>query len=247
MTPDVVVDIGNSRMKWGRVRGDRVAEVAVLDFADEGKWFAQALEWGLGTHTTWIIAGVNPPETEQLLSWLGQHADGISVLESHRAIPMSLGVEAPDSVGIDRLLACYAAKDHAVAGEPFLVVQAGTALVVNLVDAVGSFAGGAILPGLRLMAKALNEHTAQLPSVAIGGAVEPAPGRTTESAIRTGIFWASIGAILTLRAGFGDGEDLPIFITGGDAEILLDAIPEPVTHIPDLVLEGIRLAAEARP
>ena len=247
MTPDLVVDIGNSRMKWGRVRGDRVAEVAVLDFADEGKWFARSLEWGLGTHTTWIIAGVNPPKTEELLSWLGQHANGISVLETHRAIPMSLDVETPEAVGIDRLLACYAAKEHAIASEPFLVVQAGTALVVNLVNTAGAFAGGAILPGLALMAKSLNEHTAQLPSVIVGGAVEPVPGRTTEAAIRAGIFWASIGAILTLRAGFGDGVDLPIFITGGDAEVLLDAIPGPVTHIPDLVLEGIRLAAEARP
>lgn len=247
MTPDVVVDIGNSRMKWGRVRGNRVAEVAVLDFADEGKWFTRALEWGLGTHTTWIIAGVNPPKTEELLSWLGQHADGISILESHCAIPMSLDVEVPDSVGIDRLLACFAAKEHAEPGEPFLVVQCGTALVVNLVNGAGAFAGGAILPGLELMAKSLSENTAQLPPVIVGEAVEPLPGRTTDAAIRTGIFWASIGAILTLRAGFGDGADLPIFITGGDAEVLLDAIPEPVTHIPDLVLEGIRLAAEARP
>ncbi len=247
MTPHVVVDIGNSRMKWGLVRGGRIAETATLDFGDRGNWFTRAVEWRLGTHTTWVIVSVNPTATDEFLAWLGQHADGISLLEDRVAIPIELDVETPESVGLDRLLACYAAKKYAEPGQPFLVVQAGTALVINLVNADGVFCGGSLLPGLALMAKSLHEHTAKLPEVAIRKPVEAVPGLTTEDAIRTGIYWASIGAISTLRAGFGPGEMLPIFITGGDAAILFDEIPEPVTHLPDLVLEGIRLAAEARP
>ncbi len=246
MTPDVVVDIGNSRMKWGRVRGDRVAEVASLDLYSEDVWLEQATHWEVDSTSRWVIVSVNPPATDEFLPWLGGASSTVRVIESHSQIPLPLSIESPGQVGHDRLLACLGARTYRPSGEAYLVVQAGTALVINLVDAAGSFAGGAILPGLGLMAKSLNEHTAQLPSVIVGEAVEPLPGRTTEAALRAGIFWASIGAVLTLRAGFGDGVDLPIFITGGDAEVLLDAIPEPVTHIPDLVLEGIRLAAEAR-
>ena len=247
MTPNVVADIGNSRMKWGLVRGQRVAEVAVLDLSDRGQWFVRALEWSLGPHTTWVIASVNPSATEELLTWLGEHADGISLLETHHAVPLMLDVETPESVGLDRLLACFAAKEYMELARPFLVVQAGTALVINTVNAAGAFAGGAILPGLTLMAKSLHDHAALLPMVTLREPVAPLPGRTTEAAIRAGIYSACVGAILSQRAGVGQGKNLPVVLTGGDAEILLPAIPPPVRHIPDLVLEGIRLSAEARP
>ena len=247
MTPDVVVDIGNSRMKWGRVVAERVAEVAVFESDDSEIWFEQATKWHLDESTNWVIASVHPVATEAFVEWLGTGVGSVTVLVSHAQIPLPLDVESPESVGLDRLLSCLAAKKIADSDRPFLVIQAGTALVLNLVDATGAFAGGAILPGLTLMAKSLNEHTALLPEVRIHEAVEPAPGRTTASAIRSGIFWAGIGAILTLRAGYDEAATLPIYLTGGDAEVLLPAIPEPVFHIPDLVLEGIRIAAEARP
>lgn len=247
MTPDVVVDIGNSRMKWGRVRGDRVAEIANLDLYSEDAWLEQATRWELDATSQWVVVSVNPPATDEFLPWLGGVGATVKLIESHLQIPLALSVDSPEQVGLDRLLACLGARIYHSCDEPFLVVQAGTALVVNSVGAGGLFAGGAILPGLGLMAKSLNDHTAQLPLVKLGEPVEPLPGRTTDAAIRTGIFWASIGAILALRAGFGDGADLPIYLTGGDAEVLIDAIPEPVTHIPDLVLEGLRIAAEALP
>ena len=247
MTPDVVVDIGNSRMKWGRVRGNRVAEVASLDLYSENAWLEQATRWDLDSSSRWVVVSVNPPATAEFSPWLGGASATVKVIDSPSQIPLDLSVDSPEQVGLDRLLACLGARIYHSSDEPFLVVQAGTALVVNWMDASGSFAGGAILPGLALMAKSLNEFTAQLPLVKLREPVEPLPGRTTDAAIRAGIFWASLGAILTLRAGFGEGADLPIFITGGDAEVLLDAIPDPVTHIPDLVLEGIRISAEALP
>ena len=240
MTPDVVVDIGNSRMKWGLVRGGRIAEIAALDF-ERGSWVQQGLAWDVDPGSDWYVASVNPPVFDRFKKALGD----VIRIESYRQIPLKLDVDTPESVGLDRVLACLAAKEHAQIRGPFLVVQAGTALVINLVNAAGAFAGGAILPGLALMARSLRKHTAQLPEVVIDKSQEPIPGRTTRDAIRTGIYWASIGAILTLRASFAHGEILPIYLTGGDAELLLASIPEPVAHLPDLVLEGIRITAEA--
>ncbi len=240
MTPDVVVDIGNSRMKWGLVNDGRIVDTAVLNF-DRESWVQQGLAWDVDQGSDWYVASVNPPVFDRLKKTL----DHVIPIESYRQIPLKLDVDTPDTVGLDRLLACLAAKESAEAGRPFLVVQAGTALVINLVNAAGAFAGGAILPGLALMARSLREHTAQLPEVVIDKSQEPIPGRTTRDAIRTGIYWASIGAILTLRAGYDHGEVLPVYLTGGDAQLLRGSVPEPATHLPDLVLEGIRLAAEA--
>ena len=258
MNQGVVVDIGNTRMKWGRVIDGRIADVEALDPRDTTDWFMQVLEWELPKGTRWVLASVHPQATASLVTWLGEESHSVMLLDSHRQIPLALDVDEPESVGLDRLLACAAAKALAprslggltpTAREngpgPFLVVQAGTALVVNLVNADGAFAGGAILPGLSLMAKSLREHTGLLPEVIVREPVESTPGRTTEAAIRTGIYWAAIGAIRTLRERFGGG--LPLYLTGGDAEVLLPAIAEPVFHHPNLVLEGIRLSAEAWP
>ena len=78
-------------------------------------------------------------------------------------VPMPVRVAEPDKVGTDRLLLALGAKT--VAGAPCIVVSAGTAITVDVVDADGFFAGGAIAPGFGLAADALHEKTAFLPRV----------------------------------------------------------------------------------
>jgi len=250
VTPDVVVDIGNTRMKWGRVDGERIEAVAVLGLDDPAAWFAKAVEWTAVPFGRWTIASVNPKVTASLTDWLRGRSSFAEVVGSHRDVPIQLDVEQPESVGMDRLFACCAARNRLAAGAPFLVVQAGTALVVNFVSRAGVFAGGAILPGLSLMARSLHEHTALLPEVSLGNTPSNSPGRTTEEAIRTGVYWAAVGAIATLRYGFGvaaQHKDLTVFLTGGDAELLVPALGQIADHQPNLVLEGILSVYYPRP
>src|SRR5439155_10625545 len=103
----------------------------------------------------------------------------------------------------------------------------GSAVTVDLIDATGTFRGGVIFPGLRLMAHALHEHTALLPLVAVDRLQEP-PGTTTVDAIRSGIAQAVLGGvqrtIACYRARFAP-TPMSVFVTGGDGPLLNRASP----------------------
>jgi type III pantothenate kinase len=126
-------------------------------------------------------------------------------------------------------------------------VNAGTAVTVDLLDESGAFAGGAIFPGLRLMALALHEHTAQLPLVATEGPLpDGPPGKNTDAAMRLGILHAVAGGIDALiRATSTRCSMSPrLFLTGGDMSPQLAGLLEtrqmfPSEIRPALTLEGI--------
>ena len=116
-----------------------------------------------------------------------------------------------------------------------------------MVAADGRFLGGAILPGPSLMARALAQGTSKLPEVwALEHADPPAlPGRNTREAIAAGIGWGMRGAIaeLVARGRLVLGPSAPVILTGGWSRAILPAVPG-ATEMPDLVLQGIALAAE---
>jgi len=117
------------------------------------------------------------------------------------------------------------------AGGACVIVSMGTAITIDVVGARGEFKGGLIAPGLRLMSRALHDHTALLP------AVEPARrrsalGRHTRGAIEAGISFAAEGLI---RAAVAQHRGR-VFGTGGDAPLFRDLFDE---LVPGLGLEGI--------
>lgn len=244
MTPDIVVDIGNSRMKWGRVTRGAVAEMVSLSLTDEWEWKGQLAKWRLELPMKWAMAGVNPPAMQRFESWAG---DGGVRISTYRQIPLEVAVEQPEQVGIDRLLNAIAAASK----QPTLVVSIGTAVTIDLVDGNRTFRGGAILPGLRLMTQSLTQGTAALPDVPMTEPASPLPGKSTAAAIRTGVFWSILGAINGLRASYpfelvGDAkaQTLPVVLTGGDHALFVEDMEQPCQVAPMLTLEGIRLVAE---
>jgi type III pantothenate kinase len=135
----------------------------------------------------------------------------------------------PKTVGADRLAQASAA--WARAKGPCVVVSMGTAITIDVVSARGDFLGGAIAPGLSLMARALHEHTALLPAVKPVRRRTPL-GRRTREAIQSGISFAAEGLI---RYGFARGR-ARVYGTGGDAPLFRDLFDE---LVPELGLEGI--------
>jgi len=254
VTPDVVVDIGNTRMKWGVCRG-RVAGVVRLPLDDTAVWDAE-----LGTlpaprtgARTWAVASVNPPALRRFVEWASRHGK-LAVFEDYTTLPIRVHVDEPARVGLDRLFGAVAARAMIPAGAPAATVDVGTAVTVNLIDADGAFQGGAIFPGPRLMARALNEFTAKLPlsEPNNNSADFRVPAKNTADAIRTGILAALSGGVVQLLRAFAEQRSAPlrVFVTGGGAH-LLDGLSVPrvaeLVTVPSLTLEGIRIAAEALP
>jgi type III pantothenate kinase len=261
MKPDMVADVGNSRIKWGECKHGYIAGSASLPPDDLDAWQGKLEGWVSTRPLAWAVSGVHPERRDRLADWLRQRGDKVLVLDSWRQLRVQVSLAQPERVGIDRLLNAVAAKNRRMRRVPAIVIDAGSAVTVDLVDETCVFRGGAIFPGVRLMAQALHDYTALLPLVEVRASNPALPGTSTEDAIAAGVFWAVAGGIkalvrqLAARAReladphlAGPRPHPPIvFLTGGDAHLLAPVMDADIQVWPTMTLEGIRLAAEALP
>ncbi|MEC9030211.1 MAG: type III pantothenate kinase [Cyanobacteriota bacterium] len=148
----------------------------------------------------------------------------------------------PVWLGIDRALAAWGALRRAhtsgLSSSGLLVADAGTVLSLTRVTAAGDFAGGQLVPGLRLQLRAMAQGTQGLIDPGIGSvSAEPFPFATAE-AMRRGSLQALLGTLLEAQREAA----LPLWLCGGDASVLQEALSQrglDVVHHPNLVLEGM--------
>jgi type III pantothenate kinase len=256
MKPNLVVDVGNSRIKWGYCADDRVVYRASLPPDEPAAWEDQIKRWDLGAGLQWAVAGVHPERAERMMEWVKKRGDQIVSIQDRHSLPIQMIlVEEPHRVGIDRLLNAIAARDRVHREVSIFIIDAGSAVTVDWVDEEGAFRGGAIFPGIQMMAKALHDNTAALPLLSIDtdpkNAIPALPGTSSRTAMTAGIYWAvaeGIKAILRQLNGVaGAGRKHETFLTGGDAQYLAPVMDLDVQLWPTMTLEGIRIAAEALP
>lgn len=253
MKVDMVVDIGNSRMKWGWCANGTVEQSVSLPPDDDAAWDRQLTAWKAHAPRRWAITSVHFMRRDRLLEWLEWRGHQVIVVDRGSTLPLAVLVDQPEQVGMDRLMNAVAAESRR-GGKPAIIVDAGTAVTVDVVDETGAFRGGAIFPGLRLMAKALHDYTALLPLVEISTTPPDVIATSTTTAIQMGVFYAVVGGInahislidRTVRV------ISQIFLTGGDARLLRQFVYtqaefDQVVLWPEMTLEGIRIAAEAQP
>ncbi len=248
MTPAVVVDVGNSRIKWGLCSAAAVTEAVSLPPDEPGAWLRQIEAWRLPCPAAWAVSGVHPPRRDAFMDWLRARGDTVVLVDDPMDLPLRVLVERPDWVGVDRLLDAVAANSRRRPGAPAVIVDSGSAVTVDYVDESGAFRGGVIFPGPRLMAKALHDYTALLPVVEVKQPIPAVPATWTRPAMVAGIFWAVVGGIESVLAQYARAAGTPpdLFLTGGDGALLHPALPQ-AQHWPTMTLEGTRLSAEALP
>jgi type III pantothenate kinase len=147
----------------------------------------------------------------------------------------------PASIGPDRLANAVAAKF--CFGAPVVVVDFGTAVTFDVVNAKGDYVGGIIAPGLAAMTDYLHEKTALLPRIKIA---EPrnVVGKSTEHAMLVGAVLGYRGLVRELIRELKRelrAKKLPVVATGGYAKLMAAKLPEISAVEPDLTLEGLRL------
>lgn len=148
----------------------------------------------------------------------------------------------PKSIGPDRLANAVAARHHF--GAPAVVVDFGTAVTFDVVDARGNYVGGIIAPGLAAMTDYLHERTALLPRIKIREVKSPI-GKSTKHAMLVGAVHGYRGLVRELIAELRrelKAKQLPVVATGGYAELIAAKLPEISAIEPNLTLEGLRLA-----
>jgi type III pantothenate kinase len=247
----IAVDIGNTSIKLGLFAADAggwpvPARIAVVSTRDVDAW--QALAALPEDRSRWVVGSVHRDAETQLARWVAHHrpADAYRKLEN-ADLPMESRVEFPERVGTDRLLAAVAAAALRAPARPAIVIDAGTAVKVDLVTADGAFAGGVIWPGWRMMSQSLAGNTDALPLVNAAMAEAPPAivGTSTDKAIRSGLFWGNVGAVreFVARMTAELGVDPEIFVTGGDAARLAQHACRNPRVVEELVLAGIVITA----
>jgi type III pantothenate kinase len=148
---------------------------------------------------------------------------------------LSCAYEDPKSLGIDRWLAIAAAYNQY--NEPLLVIDAGSAITMDIIGPGGQHVGGYIAPGLTLMHDALWKNTSDVRVVGSGSEELWLPGKNTQQAVNRGCLLAAVSTIESLAAQF----PVRIVITGGDAKILIQAMSLSANNHANLVLDGLIL------
>jgi type III pantothenate kinase len=230
MTPHVVVDIGNTRLKWGLAGPDgrSIARTASLP-EDPDAWQRELAAWrsappldAVAGPLNWVLASVRPQRSERLRAWLEARGDRVVLLEKAAQLPLKVGVEHPDWVGIDRLLNGVAATLYVPPGRGAVLIDAGSAVTLDWLDEEHTFRGGAIYPGLDLMAEALHSYTALLPRTEVTWPVPELPAGETVPAMQVGIFLAVSGGIREAVRVYAEKAAVPprVFFSGGQAPLL---------------------------
>lgn len=220
----LAVDIGNTRAKVGVFKDHQLIET--LNFSH------QEFEAGL---RDWIKSGDNEKSIQylggasvgnrdvyQALTRLVQElplAKWLSI-DYQTPLPVENAYASPKTLGIDRICACVGARERQTEGA-LLVIDAGTAITYDFLDAQNRYQGGGIAPGLRLRFRVLNDYTAALPLVDKEGDLVLI-GYNTETSIRSGVVNGMLAEIEGLIEQYKKlaGPDLQVFLTGGDADFL---------------------------
>jgi len=270
---NVAVDIGNTRLKCGILSPNGEGEVNFVPLPPKGERLSecalrQLFWWESLSDADVLTEDVYPePLTWRIaqtgsFTWQELKAEVLKVrprdkfkVVTRQHVPLKIDVDSPQKVGIDRLLAAFAAVKK-YGDVPMLIVDAGSALTVDVVQDQ-TFCGGALLPGLVAQSESYPKISAKLPTVSIPDpflTTRPVyPGRNTQDAIHNGLYWGTTGAIRQFYAMFFSNNSKKrtalLILTGGDADYLRPGLTQVIPfrrikHHDALVLEGINLCAQ---
>jgi type III pantothenate kinase len=245
----LLFDIGNTNTHVGLADERRVRKQINIPTRE---WFSEnanmrvknfvGSEKIMGT----ILCSVVPRATPRVKKFVRRFWK-LNALELSPKTLRGVGIDypKPNSIGPDRLANAVAAKFHF--GAPVVVVDFGTAVTFDVVNAKGNYVGGIIAPGLAAMTDYLHEKTALLPRIKIRE-TKNVVGKSTEQAMLVGAVRGYRGLIRELIGQLKRelrAKDLPVIATGGYAKLIARKLPEISEVRNDLTLEGLRLQVQS--
>jgi type III pantothenate kinase len=239
----LALDLGNTALKYGLFGPAGLHESGVLASP------AHLAElWQRTQPAQAILASVANEATTQ--PWLASlaAANGLRRIlpfqPGFTPVPVRNAYATPHTLGADRLAAVVGAASLRP-GQNTLVIDAGTALKLDLVTADGTYHGGSIAPGLRMRLQALHTFTGRLPLLELPAVEEAVQliGNSTASCLLSGVLRGTAAEVRGLVAEYQQlHPGLGLLLTGGDAPYVaaaLASLASPIFVVPELVLLGL--------
>ena len=250
----LALDIGNSSISVGLFRGDsldvhRIDTLPPRTPSGYEETLTKVLK-GEEVHGV-VVCSVAPHLTGPVLEVVKTLSDKEPLVVGPETADglMRLDVNDPSKVGADRIASSLAASK--MFGPPVAVLDFGTATTVDFISSGPIYNGGAILPGLLMMARALSEDAALLPEVdfkrdTIFNGIKPI-GKDTEGNIISGIIYGTAGAVANIieTVEKSEGISYRIAVTGGFMQYMLPYLKRSDFKEPALVLKGLKIIYES--
>jgi type III pantothenate kinase len=245
----LLLDIGNSRVKWAWLM-DRHLERPGFALHRRRDFDEVLTDLPLDepAPAAVLAASVAAPELTGALAHAVKRCWGLTMqlaTTESAACGVRCGYTDPRQLGVDRWMAILGAHLHHQT--PVCVVNAGTAVTIDLLRTDGEHLGGLIVPGLGLMQEVLQRDTGRIEAatrlVVQNGPAGAGPGRDTASGMRNGALLAISSLIRDcVRRANDPAFGATVVLTGGDAETLMPELDGLIVdHRPLLVLEGLAL------
>lgn len=236
----LLMDAGNSRIKWVLAQGDERLAVEQLPVAQSAQLNLHFADRAYGDLRQVWVSNVAGTKVEHRIrdACAVRHWQPQFIRSQAAQCGVRNGYENPEQLGCDRWAALIAAWHHA--RRACLVVCSGTATTIDALSDRGEFMGGLILPGIELMQRSLAGATAQLPLAE--GCYAGFP-RNTADALVSGVIQASCGAIQRQYELLGV-PGAPVLLSGGAAQVLQLHLPLSARMMDNLVLQGLLLIAQ---
>jgi type III pantothenate kinase len=245
----LVIDVGNTRLKWAWLSSTGLSDQQAVVHRDAkpGIWTTALFQSGQKPQRVLVSNVAGPAMAKTLTRFTKKifHVDVEFITAEQEFHGLKSGYLDPTLLGADRWLALIGAWTRTRSA--LCVVDAGTAVKVDSVDASGQHLGGLIVPGIHMMREALMKKTSD-----IARAAEQSTPSLAGILANNTIGAVSRGAVFAL-AGMADraaevieqstGVKPKLFITGGDAGMITGTMRSHGEIVPDLVLQGLAVIA----
>ncbi|MCB0272143.1 MAG: type III pantothenate kinase [Bdellovibrionales bacterium] len=241
------IDVGNSNTKIAFFHNQRKVFSKQLPTSTSNETNSILLEYQNTIATENILFNEYPIFISSVVLHITkalQSVKNIHFISSKSPINFTILRIDPSTLGADIIAASQAALN--LYQTPCIVVDAGTATTITMINKNREFIGGTISPGLGISAKALSLMTSQLPTVELIAPTKTI-GFDTETAIQSGLIHGHVGMIESLVQKFMKEEGISqasIVLTGGAICKLIELLPSHYIYNSELVIEGIASLAE---
>ena len=240
MNSILLLNIGNTHTQWGYC--DSCGNtVELAGFIDTGSWMQDITLLPSDEKYSAVWAACVVPQAREGLTAAGFYKN-LHFVDADNAAAAGLDFSLMDAstLGADRIANAAALLKYPL---PAACFDCGTAVTLEIVDEKKRFAGGAIMPGRKLMRKSLAVGTAALPELPFSEAVPENPGCNTREALALGIDRGIVGMVREMLGIAKRSGAVRLLAVGGDAEFFSRALPQLECGGNEFTLRGISIIA----
>mgnify|MGYP000320076597 CR=1 FL=1 len=231
----LAIDVGNTQIKTAVFEQDTLVQKEISSYSDWKNGVENSLK-NFPKIENIVVASVGKLQKEDFLSF--SESVKLHFISKDSKFPFKNLYGTPNTLGIDRMILASGAVLQ-FPNKNRLIIDAGTCITYDFVDANNNYLGGAISPGIRLRYEALHNYTAKLPLLTIE-LPKKIIGNSTNQSIHSGVINGVIMEIDGfINANLGENDNFIIILTGGDAEFLAERLKNTIFANPNFLLESL--------